>query len=372
VFELSSVFTVLTVTISGTAQESAVLTATPTLALSSGSVADVTYQWMRDGSPIDGATGSTYQLTEADEGAQVTVQASFTDGGTGQTATAISNPSGIVLDAPPNPLAEIILVEQAGQPLTLSAELPGLPADNTAAFQWLKSSDGGLTFQPIAGATGGTYAEQPAEVGDLFEVTTTVTNENGVTASATSGAVASKVPAFTSLASFSGGDGSEPVGGLVMDAAGDLFGATDSGGAFGHGAIFEIARTGGSYASTPTTLASFSGPDGGEPDGGLILDAAGNLLGTTFSGGAFGQGTVFELAKTGGGYAGTPTSLVSFRFPGAFNPVAGLVADAAAICSAPQSVPGVSSRSPRPAAATPAQRRPWSTSAAKDRRTVPC
>ena len=71
--------------------------------------------------------------------------------------------------------------------------------------------------------------------------------------------------------------------------------------------MFEIAKTGGGYASTPTTLVSFNGTNGEYPFAGLIADAAGDLFGTTIDGGANGDGTVFEIAKTGGGYAGTPT-----------------------------------------------------------------
>src|SRR5208337_3215913 len=96
-----------------------------------------------------------------------------------------------------------------------------------------------------------------------------------------------------------------PFAGLIADAAGNLFGTTVYGGASGDGAVFEIAKTGRSYA-TPTTLASFNVSDGTYPVAGLIADAAGNLFGTTETGGAFGDGTVFEVAKTGRTYA-TPT-----------------------------------------------------------------
>ena len=77
--------------------------------------------------------------------------------------------------------------------------------------------------------------------------------------------------------------------------------------------MFEIAKTASGYASTPTTLVSFNGTNGADPVGGLIADANGDLFGTTDSGGANGDGTVFEIAKTAGGYASTPTTLVSFN-----------------------------------------------------------
>ncbi len=56
--------------------------------------------------------------------------------------------------------------------------------------------------------------------------------------------------------------GRNPAAGLIADAAGDLFGTTYGGGAYGHGAVFEIAKTGNGYASTPTVLVSFNGANG--------------------------------------------------------------------------------------------------------------
>ena len=134
----------------------------------------------------------------------------------------------------------------------------------------------------------------------------------------------------TILASFNGADGSYPMAGaLFVDAAGDLFGTTLGGGAYGDGEVFEIAKTSDGYASTPTVLASFNGADGSGPRAGLIADADGNLLGTTEYGGAYGDGAVFEIAKIGDGYASTPTVLVSFNGANGSNPYGGLITDAA-------------------------------------------
>jgi uncharacterized repeat protein (TIGR03803 family) len=106
-----------------------------------------------------------------------------------------------------------------------------------------------------------------------------------------------------------------PSAGLIADAAGDLFGTTQGGGANLDGTVFEIAKTGSGYANAPATLASFNGTNGGSPDSGLIADAAGDLFGTTQYGGANLVGNVFEIAKTGGSYATTPTTLFSFNGP---------------------------------------------------------
>jgi uncharacterized repeat protein (TIGR03803 family) len=126
--------------------------------------------------------------------------------------------------------------------------------------------------------------------------------------------------------------------GPIADASGNLFGTTEAGGANRAGTVFEIAKTATGYARRPTVLVSFcpqpNCTDGAEPEAGLLADAAGNLFGTTFFGGATGGlGSVFEIAKTATGYASAPTLLASFcarpncadgRFP-----AASLIADAA-------------------------------------------
>ncbi len=116
---------------------------------------------------------------------------------------------------------------------------------------------------------------------------------------------------------------------MTADAAGNLFGTTYAGGVNGgHGTVFEIAKTGGSYGSA-TTLVSFTGADGWGPWAPLIIDAAGNIFGTTYQGGPKSSGTVFEIVKTAGGYASSPTTLVDFTVLNGSYPQGGLIADAA-------------------------------------------
>jgi uncharacterized repeat protein (TIGR03803 family) len=117
----------------------------------------------------------------------------------------------------------------------------------------------------------------------------------------------------TMLHSFTGGsDGRFPEAGLVRDKAGNLYGTTEQGGTgykdctegFGSGTIFEITRRG-----KEKILHSFIGSDGCLPDAPLLMDAAGNLYGTTSYGGAgaTGAGAVFKFAPDG-----TLTLLYSF------------------------------------------------------------
>jgi uncharacterized repeat protein (TIGR03803 family) len=100
--------------------------------------------------------------------------------------------------------------------------------------------------------------------------------------------------------SFGGADGSSPQGGLIFDAAGNLYGTTIAGGANQVGTVFELAPlAGGSWAERVLYSFMFNGQDGYGPRGGVIFDAAGNLFGTTLSGGAYGYGSVYELTLSG-------------------------------------------------------------------------
>jgi uncharacterized repeat protein (TIGR03803 family) len=109
----------------------------------------------------------------------------------------------------------------------------------------------------------------------------------------------------TSLSTFAGGaGGSNPGGILLVDGSGNLFGTTLLGGAHNAGTVFEVKKTGGTYATAPTVLTSFNSGITPSGSGNLVEDAAGNLFGTTTS-------SVFEVKKTGATY-GAPVELVPF------------------------------------------------------------
>lgn len=131
----------------------------------------------------------------------------------------------------------------------------------------------------------------------------------------------------TTLVDFNGSDGAYPLSGLIMDANGNLFGTTEAGGANGYGTVFEIVKSGSGYASAPTILVSFDDNHGAFPQSSLIIDSKGDLFGTTFGGGASGAGTVYEIVNSGSSYASTPTTLVSFDGADGSEPAAGLVSD---------------------------------------------
>jgi uncharacterized repeat protein (TIGR03803 family) len=109
---------------------------------------------------------------------------------------------------------------------------------------------------------------------------------------------------ITTLASFDGTNGNLPHAGATLDANGNLFGTASFGGANNMGTVWELAKG----SSTITALASFNGPNGQQPLGGVTFDANGNLYGTTAFGGANSTGAVWELAKG----SGAITALASF------------------------------------------------------------
>jgi uncharacterized repeat protein (TIGR03803 family) len=132
----------------------------------------------------------------------------------------------------------------------------------------------------------------------------------------------------TVLHSFTGGsDGATVYAGLVRDSAGNLYGVTRDGGADDRGVVYKVTKDG-----VESILHSFTGgSDGGSPYGTLILDAAGNLYGTTGGGGKLGGricendpglgcGVVFELSP-----GGTGTVLETFGGGDGANPWAGVI-----------------------------------------------
>jgi uncharacterized repeat protein (TIGR03803 family) len=142
--------------------------------------------------------------------------------------------------------------------------------------------------------------------------------------------------ATTSVAySFKGDDDGEyPSTDLVLDAAGNLYGTTVQGGDFGGGTVFQLSPSGSGW--NHTVLYSFrGGADGGQPYGGVALDAQGNLYGATVIGGSRssgpcvedGCGVAYKLTKSGS----TWSQSVIHTFTGGadgYGPGAGLTVDA--------------------------------------------
>jgi uncharacterized repeat protein (TIGR03803 family) len=103
---------------------------------------------------------------------------------------------------------------------------------------------------------------------------------------------------FSLIQSLSSGGPREcgPVRDLVVDAAGNFYGTTRCDGANQLGSVFELSPSGnGSW--TYTSLHDFSGPDGSQPFGNIVIGQDGNLYGTTSKGGQYNEGVIFVITR---------------------------------------------------------------------------
>ena len=124
-------------------------------------------------------------------------------------------------------------------------------------------------------------------------------------------------------------EGIQPTYGQVtFDQAGNVYGTTAFGGAPEYGDVYQLSPSGNGWNATE--LYAFGDPDAMYPGHNVVLDSAGNLYGTTDEGGAYSEGTVFQLVPSGSGWS--EKILASFGAPesgtGGY-PVAGLIMDGA-------------------------------------------
>ncbi|MGO3783788.1 MAG: DUF4214 domain-containing protein, partial [Vreelandella alkaliphila] len=171
------------VTISGTATEDEVLTASNTLADEDG-LGTVTYQWLRDGTEITDATGETYTLTQADVGAAISVRASYTDDqGTAEAVTSGATDS--IANVNDAPMGNAIITGTTTEDETLTADTSALAdEDGLGAFSYVWKADD----TAITGATSSTYTLTQAEVGKAITVEVSYTDDQGTAEAVTSAA----------------------------------------------------------------------------------------------------------------------------------------------------------------------------------------
>lgn len=180
---------------------------------------------------------------------------------------------------------------QCGIVFRLSHRLNGA-WDETILHEFSGGDDGcspwaGLTIDGSGNLYGTTYGEPSYNLyGNVFQLS-----------QQTDGKWRLKV-----LHTFTGGDGGGiPTGGMAFDEAGNLYGTAGLGGAYSNGVVFELSpRANGDWKEK--VLHSFHGEDGSQPGGNLVFDESGNLYGTASAGGrSCSCGTVFELTKEAGG-----------------------------------------------------------------------
>jgi uncharacterized repeat protein (TIGR03803 family) len=200
--------------------------------------------------------------------------------------------------------------------LVITLMLPGALAAQTSEtlYSFNGTSDGNDPLSSlVADASGNLYGTTfvggPSGAGEVYELTPTPTGEW----------------TETILYGFTGGtDGANPYyADVIFDTAGNLYGTTVSGGANNFGTVFKLAPTVNGWVES--VIYSFGGgADGQNPYAGLLFDTAGNLYGTTNSGGAYGVGTVFELSPQAGGQW-SERVLFTFDNKHGSSPVGGLV-----------------------------------------------
>ena len=230
--------------------------------------APLSYAWERNGSPIAGATQSSYSANNVQ----------LSDSG-GQFTCVISNNNGSVT--------------------TSSAQLTVFNASGPL-YSFSGADGGGSAAALVQGADGGFYGTTAYGGSNLFGTAFRMTT-NGI---------------LTRLADFNYANGAYPYAGLVQGTDGNFYGTTEAGGTSGYGTVFRMTTNG-----TLTTLVSFNySGNGGYPYAGLIESADGNFYGTTAYGGLNYDGTVFRMTTNG-----ILTTLVSFNNTNGADPLAGLV-----------------------------------------------
>ena len=228
-----------------------------------------------------------------------------------------------------------VIFDKAGNLYGTAISGGTLPDAAGTVFELMHTSGG--SFTPVALEDFGINAGRPYG-GVIFDGAGNLYGATSYGGPAASGMVYELTPqagggwAETVLYSFTGGaDGGGPIGSLVFDSAGNLYGATTTGGLGSGGVVYELMpQAGGGW--TEKVLHNFSNSkDGAGLMSGVILDGSGNVYGTTFRGGiGHGSGIAYELSPQAGG-EWKETILYSFgqgKYDGE-NPFASLVLDAA-------------------------------------------
>lgn len=197
-----------------------------------------------------------------------------------------------------------LLMDPSGNLFGLAGD-PNYDPNCAMIFELEAQSDGSFKFQMLhVLGNSSTVSQQTAFArdakGNLFAATVANLNDNPQSAIVELSPMEDGKWSYQTIYTFGAGDGSLPSW-LMVDASGNLYGTTYLGGSGDGGIVFKLSpSTSGQW--TETVLYSFpNGPYGGEPDG-LVMDASGNLFGTTYFGGECSVGTVFELQPGASGW----------------------------------------------------------------------
>ena len=163
-------------TISGTAEQGPDPDARTSGISDADGLGAFSYQWLRGGAAIGGATGSTYLLVNADVGTQITVQVTYTDGHGTAEGPLTSVPTAVVTNVNTPPVGLPTISGTPTEDQTLTANTSGISdADGLGAFSYQWLSNGSI----IGGATAGTYLLGDADVGTQISVRVSYTDGGG-------------------------------------------------------------------------------------------------------------------------------------------------------------------------------------------------
>jgi hypothetical protein len=183
-----------TVTIEGTAAEGSLLTAQTGAIADADGLGPFSHQWLREGDPIGSATGSTYLLTQADVGFNISVRVQYTDGGS-TLETLTSSETAEVANVNVEPTGAVVITGSTGPGLSITADTSALAdADGLGAlsYQWLREEE------PIVGANASTYLLVAQDVNMRISVRVEYT-DGGSTLESVTSATVGPVPAVADV-----------------------------------------------------------------------------------------------------------------------------------------------------------------------------
>ncbi len=290
------------------APQSAFAGATVTFSVAVFGAQPLSYQWKQNGTNLTDGGGIS------GSGSRILTLRNVTAASAGTYSVIVSN--------------AVNSVGSAGALLTINSSLPVIvtqPASETVlpgsmttlsvnavgnaplSYQWLESTTNLVDGGNFSGSTTSTLSISNVSAASAGTYSVIVSNSLGSILSSNAvlsvAAVTSAGITLTSIYSFTGGnDGGNP-NGLILATNGSFYGTTVFGGVNNSGTVFQMAPNG-----QPASLYSFTGGnDGAFPYDTLVQGVDGNYYGTTFQGGAFGDGSAFQLTS-----AGALTTLYAF------------------------------------------------------------